>query len=325
LFILGAGALAMINTGSLSVSNGDTLTLEGSTYANGAGGTITAGAGSTLNFGFAPYYPRRQSGVFPGNWVNAGTVTANGATLNLYGASFNTGTFDITDSTLNLGPRPKNEYLTNDGRLVLSGSTLAGSAFTIGGPGSLSGSGAVAAPIANAGLIEASGGMLTLQDAVTGAGGLKIDAGATLTLGGALAAGGTATFNGANADLAITAVSGFADTIAGLAATDEIDLLKTAATSAVVNGSNQLVVTDNGAAVATFTLTGNTAGLAFTTTSDNNGGTFIVAGATPAPHASLHLFRQYVAAGFGDHAAPLIDRQDHLAMAQPHHDFAAGR
>jgi hypothetical protein len=214
---------------------------------------------------------------------------------------------------------------TDAGALILGGSIFTANGLTVSSGGSLSGSGAVAAAIANSGLIEASGGTLTLQDAVTGNGGLKIDAGATLTLGSTLAAGGTATFNGASADLAITAVSSFADTIGGLAATDEIDLLKTAATAAVVNASNQLVVTNNGAAVATFALSGSNSGLAFTTETDNNGGTFIVAGAAPAPHANIGLFRQYVAAGFGDHAAPLIDRQDHLAMAQPHHDFAAGR
>jgi hypothetical protein len=312
------GALTASNGGTLSVHVNDFTNLSGSTLT---GGTYEADAGAGLYFE-QPDYLETDDATIILNGANSVIASDNGSELidNTLGEIGAAGVLKL------LGGRNfRTGGFIDDGALVLGGGTFTASSLTVAAGGSLSGSGAVAAPIANAGLIEASGGMLTLQDAVTGAGGLQIDAGATLTLGGALAAGGTATFNGANADLAITAVSGFADTIAGLAATDEIDLLKTAATSAVVNGSNQLVVTDNGAAVATFTLTGNTAGLAFTTTSDNNGGAFIVAGATPAPHASLHLFRQYVAAGFGDHAAPLMAPQDHLAMAQPHHDFAAGR
>jgi hypothetical protein len=318
------GSGAFTNNYTLSVTNGDTILIGVGNFTNLSGGILTGGiyeadAGSIMEF------------------TTSGPIVTDDATIILNGAGSGIESGgDYLVSTLTtigtagvlklLGGRNFNTtaVCTDSGALVLGSGTFTAGGLTVAAGGSLSGSGAVAATIADSGLIEASGGTLTLQKAVTGTGGLQIDGGANLTLGSTLAAGGTATFNGANADLAITAVSSFADTIRGLAATDEIDLIKTAATKAVVNGSNQLVVTNYHTVVATFNLTGSAAGLAFTTESDNNGGTFIVAGAAPAPHASLHLFRQYVAAGFGDHAAPLMDRQDHLAMAGPH-DFAAGR
>jgi hypothetical protein len=321
------GGGGFTNYGSLTALYQTTIAVDSANFTNISGTTLTGGtyeadAKSTINLGRTAKIVTDDAKIILSG--ERSVVESDGSaidsTLTTIGA---TGVLEL------LGGRSWNVTpgFTDGGALVLDGGAVGGGslALAVSAGGSLAGSGVVEITVANSGLIEASGGALTLVGAVTGTGALKIDAGATLTLGGALAAGGTATFNGASADLAIAAVSGFGDTIAGLAATDEIDLVKTAATSAVVNGSNQLVVTNNGAAVATFNLSGSAAGLAFTTESDTNGGTFIVAGAAPAPHASLHLFRQYVAAGFGDHAAPLMDRQDHLAMAQPHHDFAAGR
>ena len=317
---------AFTNNGSLLASNGERFFVLVNDFTNLSSTTLTGGKYEA------------DAGAVIGFLNEHGRIVTDDATIILNGAGSiiedQNYIFDNTLTTIGaagvlelLGGRnfTTTAAFTDSGALVLGGGTFTAGGLNIGAGGSIAGRGAVATTVADSGLIEAKGGTLTLQMAVTGIGALKIDAGATLTLGSTLAAGGTATFNGGSAILAITAVSSFGDTIGGLAATDEIDLIKTAATSAVLNGSNQLVVTNNGAAVVTLQLSGDNSGLAFSTASDGNGGTFIVASAAPAavPQASLSLFGQFVAAGFGPHAAPLMDRQDHLAITQPHLVLAA--
>jgi hypothetical protein len=138
----------------------------------------------------------------------------------------------------------------------------------------------------DAGLIEAFSGTLDLAGTVLGTGALKIDAHATLQVDGPAAKALTATFAGAGATLTLGSARTFGATIAGFGASNTLDLLETAATRASVNASDQLVVVDGTATVATLQLSGAYAGKVFRVGSDGAGGTDITianAGSLPPP------------------------------------------
>ena len=92
--------------------------------------------------------------------------------------------------------------------------------------------------------------------------------------------------------------------ISGYAPADTIDLLKTAATGASINASDQLVIVNGATTVATLQLTGSYTGATFSVGSDGKGGTDIVmltaASVTPsmastssnAPHAFIAAMAQ---------------------------------
>jgi hypothetical protein len=85
----------------------------------------------------------------------------------------------------------------------------------------------------------------------------------------------TATFNGAGAVLALGKAAKFAATIAGFTTGQAIDLLKTVATGATLNGSDQLVIVNGATTIATLQLTGTYAGDTFNVASDGHHGTNI--------------------------------------------------
>ena len=96
--------------------------------------------------------------------------------------------------------------IADNGLIQLGGGTLTvtgtGSSLTIGAGAELTGFGVVdATTLANSGEIVASGGTLTVQNAIAGTGGLEIDANATLVLDASTASGAPATFAGAGATL----------------------------------------------------------------------------------------------------------------------------
>ncbi len=129
------------------------------------------------------------------------------------------------------------------------------------------------------GLIEASGGTLTLKKAVGGV--LEADAGADLVLGGAVASGAAATFNGAGATFTLDEPATFGATIGGIGLDDTLDLVGITANGASVNGSDQLVVTENGTTVDTLQLIGNYSGFTFLTPAVS-GGTDVISLPIPA-------------------------------------------
>ncbi len=138
----------------------------------------------------------------------------------------------------------------------------------------------------NDGTIEIAGGTLTLEQALTGSGTVQMDAGTSL---------------------ALAAPQGFTNTISGFQAGDTIDLLGTIATSASINGSDQLVITDAGVNIATLQMTGvyPGAGLQFLAASDGAGGTKITLGAPAAPSISAGAI-----ATFADNVTPVAATLD---------------
>ena len=283
--------VTVTNTGTVSVQSGtlefsgDLTNLAGTTLT---GGAYSIGAGSVLEL------------------ANNATIATDDANITLSGAGSTIQSYDTTtgdqvsfDSTiLTIGATGQLHLLagrslttaaapiSDDGLVQLGGGTLtvtgAGSSLTIGAGANLLGFGVInATTLTNSGLIEASGGTLTVQNAVAGKGGVQIDAKATLVLGGSTASGSTATFNGAGATLTLDKPASFASTTGGIGLDDTFDLVGVTANAAKVNGSNQLVVTENGTTVDTLQLSGNNSGFDFVTKAVA-GGTDVISLPVPA-------------------------------------------
>jgi hypothetical protein len=239
------------NYGAINISSSDNVTIEPTNFTNAAAGVISVGADATL------------------------TLTPGGSGSNLGSITLASG------SSLVLG-----SGLTDNGLIQLGGGTLTatatGSSLTIGTAGELIGFGVVdATTLTDSGEIEASGGTLTVQNAIAGAGGVQIDANATLVLDASTASDAPVTFAGASATLTLENPANFAGAVGGLGLDDTFDLVGVTANGASVNGSNQLVVTDNGTTVATVQLSGSNSGFAFVTQAVS-GGTDVIALPDPA-------------------------------------------
>ena len=269
------------------------MTIEPTTFTNLpahtlTGGTYEAEAGSTIDI------------------YSDDTITTDDATIILSGAgstieTYNpsTGVTSAIDSTLStIGAGGELELLagrnwttagaaiTNSGIIQLGGGTLtvtaSGASLTDAAGSKLRGFGTVTATtFTNSGTIEASGGTLTLTDAVSGTGDLEIDAGATLVLAATAATTNAATFNGAGATLTLDHTGDLSGAIGGVGLDDIFHLVGVTANGASVNGSNQLIVTDNGTTVDTLQLSGNNSGFYFLPVAVS-GGTDIVSLPIPA-------------------------------------------
>ena len=243
--------VTFINNGAINIFGSDNVTIEPTIFTNAAAGVISVGANAALNL------------TPGGSGSNLGSITL------------------ASGSSLVLG-----SGLTDNGLIQLNGGTLTatatGSSLTIGAAGELIGFGLVnATTLTNSGEIEASGGTLTVQNAIAGAGGVQIDANATLVLDVSTASGAPATFEGASATLTLESPATFVGAVGGLGLDDTLDLVGVTANGASVNGSNQLVVTDNGTTVATVQLSGSNSGFAFLTQAAS-GGTDVIALPVPA-------------------------------------------
>jgi hypothetical protein len=168
--------------------------------------------------------------------------------------------------------------------------TAAGASLTDAAGSTLEGFGTVTATtFANSGTIEASGGTLTLTDAVSGTGDLEIAAGATLVLAATAATTNAATFDGTAATLTLDHTGDLSGAIGGIGLDDIFDLVGVTANGASVNGSNQLVVTDNGTTVNTLQLSGSNSGFAFATQAVS-GGTDVISLPIPATVADYEAY-----------------------------------
>jgi hypothetical protein len=133
-------------------------------------------------------------------------------------------------------------------------------------------------------------GMLDLQQAVTGTGGvLKLDAGRTLQADAAVSGGQTVEFNAGGDKLVLTDATQFSGKLQAFGLGDKLDLREfdpaTTTLGFVENGamtSGVLTVTD-GALVAKITLLGQYSAASFHTSSDGVGGTYI----TDPPEAAM--------------------------------------
>ena len=318
---LGAGALSLANeaagtidaqTGTLTIDTGGSTTrnaglLEATTgtlaiksailnkgTVQAAGGTVTLASGAAADL---------VAGVLGGGtWRAAGgsiafsdALTADAAKLILDGAG---STISAAGSSLEqsltsigtggslqvLGNRDfaASNGLLNAGEIRLGGGTFAEG--VINNIGLIDGSGTLAGPVINSGTIEATG-ILAITGTVSGA--LAVDAGATLSVQGAVGPGSLGFTTGGTARFAQSA--GLSNLqIGNFAAGDTIDLQDLAYVPGVTSGAystttGQLQVS-NGSTMATlFFGAGNSVvNDPFHFTSDLAGGTLITNDAAPA-------------------------------------------
>lgn len=229
--------------GTLSVSAGGAVAANAVAIANSAGSTgklLLTGAGSSLT---------------------AAAITIGGG----WSAAGGTGT-----ATIALGAQLASTgwtILWNTGALALAGGSATAATYSIGG--TLSGYGAITATstsaayeILNSGKIEANGGILTLNGAVTQTGSLAIDAQSELLLENSVASTQTVIFNpGGGATLALASPATMAASITGFGAGDSIALLGSTITQLLYTQGNLVALGNTGPsgtlrAVATLQLTG---------------------------------------------------------------------
>ncbi len=271
----GVNAGAVVNDGTINIVAG-VFYIDPTTFTNA--GTIDVSAAATLFL-----QPQTDFANLVGTTLTGGTysvgpnatielasnqsITELDADLTLSGTgsvldSFSDGTgIEIgIDSTLSAigaagalrllaGRGLTTASLSDTGLLQLGGGTLA-TTLTIQPSGTLSGYGTATGAIANAGLIEADGGTLLIQDDIAGAGNARIDAGATLELGGAF--GETVDFAGAADTLQLDQPGSFTGTLTGLVVGDVLDFGSALVSSATPDGTT-LDVTVGGTTYAVDT------------------------------------------------------------------------
>jgi hypothetical protein len=270
--IINAGTFA--KTGGTSTSNVyATLTSTGS--IGSTSGTLTLDNGGALSGTILA-----KSNIVLGGGTFADSTLAIGNSSHVTNDSLitQTGTLTIGDSTKGASFANAGTFELAAGATVASG-TGAGSSFANSGLLEQIGGttrGVVSVNVANTGTIYAGSGTLALAGTLTGAGALQIGAGAALELGAAASsAAETVTFLASTGTLALDAVASVKERIAGFLVGDTIDLVNTAATSATLNSSGQLVVDNGSTAIGTLLLVGTHTGDVYAVGSDGHGGSKI--------------------------------------------------
>ena len=317
------GSVAISGDGTLDLLQGGTIGATGSLALGGgtiAGVSLTADSGSTLSGSGEVDVVFAGAGTVSatgGSWVFTGTgdsfsgvINGNGGVLIGGASTFSGLTIGGTVTVTN------NSVITETGQVTLGDATSAAATFvnTVGnsydiaadvgiGAGAAAGSlfenagtlaktagtgtSTIAVAVFDSGVIQAAIGTLDLTNAVSGTGTMTVGANAALELTSSAASTLTMNFNGADATLELSTPSTFAATIGGFVGSDIIDLSKIIATAATLNASDQLVITDGAATVATLQLTGNYAGDTFAAGTDGHGGTDIT---TTAPQGAAGPF-----------------------------------
>lgn len=159
------------------------------------------------------------------------------------------------------------------GSLVLAGGTLAGTAET--SLGNVSGYGAIAGSLANGGTVTASGGALTLDDAVSGSGTFAVSAG-TLDLRQGAVSTQTVTFEAGAGRLQTEALGATQATIDGFTFGDSILLAGTLADSGTWAGG-ELTLDEGAGAVGTLAMAGAFSANSFAVSNDGTNTTIEMA------------------------------------------------
>jgi hypothetical protein len=230
------------------------------------GGTVTGGG--TLEF---------SSGISTITAVTSGNLLVAGADLTLAETTKISGSLTETSGTVLLGENVSLAGVVQDegGLLQLSGNTLSSPAVSVSGSGTISGYGTIAAAVINNGTVVAQQGVLSLGSGASGGGVFDLDGAGSLELLGSAAAVNISFLSGGGETLLLAKPGSVTSTISGFAATDTIDLLKTAATKlAYANGT--LTVSGSAGTLATLDFTGSYVQANFALQSDGNGGTDIV-------------------------------------------------
>jgi autotransporter-associated beta strand protein len=216
-------------------------------------------------------------------------VGTHSATLQLTGANTYSGgtTIDATQ-TLQIGAGGASGSIVGEVDVASGGVLTFDRSDAYSFAGSISGGGVVS---------MLGAGTLTLGGANSFTGGLSLDSG-TIDLASQSAAGtGEITFESASAELEMESGDITGDTIQGLAAGDSLDFVAVTANATSVNGADQLVLLENGSAVATLQLANGETGLNFITLS-NAAGTNVYAAATVAQYFENDLRLGSAAGGF---------------------------
>ena len=229
-------SVALSNTGLIQAVAGGTLILGA--LANLPGTTLTSGsyeaqAGGTLDLSSAAMLVTDAATILldgSNAAIQSFSATKNGyqsieATLKTIAAS---GTLAV------LGGRgyASTNTLAVAGLLRLGGGAMSAPGIGVSATGRILGFGSITGAIANAGSIEASGGLLQMGG-VSGAGTLQIDATATLEIG----ASSEAVNFGLGGTLRLDAASGYTGTLTGFATGDTLVLTGTNASNATINGN----------------------------------------------------------------------------------------
>jgi hypothetical protein len=353
-----AGATINIATGAAIAFTGSGSVLAGK--VGGLGSVAFAGGTDTLNgttLSAAHVAISGASVTLQGTITTSGTVavTTPALLIGAGGATLASGTWALSDSASNkvmglaAGDTLNNASATISGAGMLGGGVMGlinRSAAVIDGNGHnalIIDTGANR--VATSGLIEAVGtGGVTIQSAVLNAGKLEANGG-TLTVNGAVSGPGTGliasgalvfnaafsenvTFSGASGSLTLAKSQGYAGSITGFSHTggtslDLKDIAFISVGEATFSGtatSGVLTVTD-GTHTAKITLIGNYLGSAFAASSDGNGGVIVV----DPPKTAGALQHRFIAAaaGLGGSAGEAIHtgvaRTEHAPMlARPH-------
>ncbi len=249
--------------GSLTVSNGGQVTVGqdfGIGINKGGTGQVTVSGNSTLSVG--SFTVIGANGGDSDTPTTSPTGIGTGSLSVQSGATFSTGLFMTVSAGSSVG---------------MAGGTLAvGHAergLTIGAGATLSGYGTVSvgvagqtmAGITDNGVVQASGGTLTLNSGLAGTGQVQIAAGSTLAVNGASIGVPSIAFTGSNGTLSLS--HGIADhaTISGFAAGDSILMAGVNAMS--FNASTDVLsLSSGGHVVDTLQLSGSYASNAFALT-----------------------------------------------------------
>lgn len=276
--------LKFTNSGTLIAGAANSvIDLRAANLTNLSGGTLTGGVFQASAGGFIQLINNTTLTTLQADVTESG---ATAAIRSLVSVSNTEQGIDATLTTIGAsgalrllsGHNLSNaNAFTIAGTLQLGSSTFSTGAVTLAAGGNVIGNGTVSAAIANSGLIEANAGTLKLSGAITGAGALQIDAGATLELGSSAADQEGATFTGANGTLIIDTPSAYSGVIGGFGANETIDLKNLAATSAMLSGTT-ITVTLSAGGTQSYTLAAPlSGGLLVGASSDGNGGTLLTA------------------------------------------------
>lgn len=290
----GTVATAVTNSGLIEATGGS-LSLQGG-LANLSGTTLTGG-----HYQVDPSSTLQLANNTQIQTLNA-DLTLNGAGSVVQGLNTGTSTQVTLESSLvSIGINGQlhlvngrdftaTHAVTDSGLIQLAGTTFGALSLATDATGVVSGFGAIAAALTNAGLVEATaGGVLTLNNAVANTGNIQIDAGANLVLDGVVTGGGSVTFQ-TGADTLSVANAAFqandlSNVIKGFGTDDKIDLTGISdATQADFNyATNTLTVSGGAGGPFTFHFdpSQSFAGDFFHLTSDGGSGLFLTEDSNP--------------------------------------------
>ena len=271
-----------VNAGTLSVSGSGSVVFEPGSLGNFAagalsGGVYAVGAGTTLELAANTFISTLNADVtLAGAGSAMQSLNASNAEI---GLETTLRTIGVAGALRLLSGRSLSTLgtITDQGLLQLAGGTISTPSGVVV-TGTLLGFGSLQSVLADNGMVEANGGLLTIGASNSGSGRLQIDAGATLELvtTSALASA----FSGSGGTLQIDRPTTYTGTIGGFAIGDTIVLGGvTAANASIV--SNVLSVNLTDGTTLTYNVGGSFAGLAVRTASVGSDTAVTVVAAAP--------------------------------------------